>query len=638
MDHHLSQNRDRRVRGYLEELHSTCISPARREFLMKLAAAAFAAGATEIPLWARQLPPRFPIRIGGPPSNPDVIPTDPGGGGPYTPPGGQTPLTNADMKLEGFYVMPSGTGLGGVGGSGQQEWYAYRTVDMGGGDIRQRIFCVGNGGWNGDLVELEFPSTPPNTTIASAPALILIKNHGPVWRGQDAAGTQLYPAMNFTSAVTTGNFGFMWDPDLHGLWMSWELDYTGEEVANHHPDTGFIPFSGGPTTSLITAGAPIGPWGANVIPKLQSQGWSLIPTSKRTYFGNSKYAKYMWPQSGVAASPHGTNWQPITLVDPFTAPVDQKWDISQVRSLVVKSLMLHDESHPMATNILQRACNHPPEPFSALNPQEIPGQSGSEPLGLSEKSIASYICRFTSYSDWVRGVGGTNNNRGKGKDASGNFVDAYFWGRNGVPLNHTWATNNPGHAELNQIRTCIWIETPNKRGLLTLGWLAGLPPGDPEIATILASGSDPDGYPHTAYSDWSHATTKEDNAPTSQSFGYVNTSCCHLQAMNPDSPPGGTGLGAHRRTTTGWIHDTVDLITASIEGNAKHPPYSFTPVDNEFYAKNTIFPGLREWQAGPRGHTGSNAYFNETTKRLMIPWHRQASSNTRVVIAVYSIP
>ena len=169
---------------------------------------------------------------------------------------------------------------------------------------------------------------------------------------------------------------------------------------------------------------------------------------------------------------------------------------------------------------------------------------------------------------------------------------------------------DPASGENDTMKSGVWIDLPDKHGLVYFGQLVTTPDG-------YTAPNDPDGFVHMWYGD-----------PASKGTAYQH--CCHGQ----DDPWWyATGPGAHFRVPMGWIYNPNDLV-ATAKGQADL--WSRTPVST-FQWKNYV-PQLNSRY--PSGFFG-NAAFDAANRRvyLMLGGHDfiTAPPNARPLIMVFDI-
>jgi hypothetical protein len=151
---------------------------------------------------------------------------------------------------------------------------------------------------------------------------------------------------------------------------------------------------------------------------------------------------------------------------------------------------------------------------------------------------------------------------------------------------------DPAAGQDDTMNSCIWIDLPDKHGLLYFGQLVTTPQG-------YQAPGDPDGFVHLWYGD------------PFRSDGSAAKTCCHGQF---DDWWQGTGPGAHLRVPLAWIYNPDDLI-ATAKGTADL--WSRVPTTNQFEVRHLV-PTLgvsTQWTAGVFG----GVVFDAATRRLYVP-------------------
>jgi hypothetical protein len=178
----------------------------------------------------------------------------------------------------------------------------------------------------------------------------------------------------------------------------------------------------------------------------------------------------------------------------------------------------------------------------------------------------------------------------------------------GIPL---FGGPDPASGNNDTMSSCVWIDLPDKHGLLYFGQLATTPEG------YVAPG-DPDGFVH----QWYGQPIRRD--------GSAPQTCCHGQ----DDPFWqATGPGAHYRVPMGWIYNPDDLVATA---QRKADLWSRTPTSTFQWRK--YVPALK-----PRYPSGmwAGSVFDKTNRRLYALLARHdditAPPSARPVILVFDI-
>jgi hypothetical protein len=116
--------------------------------------------------------------------------------------------------------------------------------------------------------------------------------------------------------------------------------------------------------------------------------------------------------------------------------------------------------------------------------------------------------------------------------------------------------SDPAAGESDTMASMVWVDLPDKHGVLYFGQLVTTPVG-------YSAPGDPDGLVHMWYGD----PFRRDGTPAQ--------TCCHGQ----DDPWwGATGPGAHYRVPMGWIYNPNDLVATA---QKKADLWSRTPASTE---------------------------------------------------------
>jgi hypothetical protein len=168
-----------------------------------------------------------------------------------------------------------------------------------------------------------------------------------------------------------------------------------------------------------------------------------------------------------------------------------------------------------------------------------------------------------------------------------------------------WGTQNPSVGTTDGMLTALWIDLPDKHGLLYFGGLARTPEG-------YVAPYDEDGLIHRGYAQL------PDNA---QGVPV----CCHGQT---DPFFSATGPWAHVRQPMGWIYDPSTLVASATN---VAPLHSRTPVHT--FAWNTKVPQIPIQNAAPSFANGS--VLVPESRRVYVPFMR--FDNGRPVVMVFQI-
>jgi hypothetical protein len=170
---------------------------------------------------------------------------------------------------------------------------------------------------------------------------------------------------------------------------------------------------------------------------------------------------------------------------------------------------------------------------------------------------------------------------------------------------------DPAAGENDTMSSCVWIDLPDKHGLLYFGQLVTTPDG-------YTAPGDPDGYVHM----WYGAPIRTD--------GSAPLTCCHGQ----DDPFWqATGPGAHYRVQMGWIYNPTDLVATA---SKKADLWSRTPT--ETFQWRSLAPSLNSRY--PSGALSGAAFDAQTRRIYVVLRHHDKISvppNARPVLAVFDV-
>lgn len=307
---------------------------------------------------------------------------------------------------------------------------------------------------------------------------------------------------------------------------------------------GYVPIESHPTigfTSLNDTDGKwksYGPWRTEW--NCQQTRGALVPIPQRfadAYTGGNKLAVSAAMNSGIAHSPFGAILSALRLPDPFTTPADVNG--SSHITIGNQGMILHDWRHPQARDLNFRLCGWKVQYDCADGGIIVP-------------------------TDPVFGGGGAGGSAGAGENDT--------------------------------MKTCEWIDLPDKHGLLYFGQLVTTPlllDG-----TLYRAPGDPDGFVHMWYGD-----------PNSKNAPGGSQHCCHGQ----DDPWwGATGPGAHYRVPMGWIYNPNDLV-ATAQGKADL--WSRTPA-HTFQLRPTICPQMHARHSA--GAIGASAFDAERRRVYLL--------------------
>ncbi len=292
-----------------------------------------------------------------------------------------------------------------------------------------------------------------------------------------------------------------------------------------------------------------GPWRTEWTSQRTRGAFCDIPSGFSSAYTSGKGVGIMASQaSGNATSPFGAILSAISLPEPASTPADVPF--STHWTVANHGVILHDLQHRMARDTRFKHCDWK----------------------------VKYNCQ------------------------AGSIIEA------GTPL---FGGPDPAAGQSDSMTSCVWIDLPDKHGLLYFGQLVTTPEG-------YSAPGDPDGYVHL----WYGAPIRTD--------GSAPQTCCHGQ----DDPFWqATGPGAHYRVPMGWIYNPDDLVaTAQKKANL----WSRTPTSTFQWRK--YIPALK-----PRYPSGmwAGSVFDRANRRLYALLARHddvtAPPNPRPVILVFDV-
>jgi hypothetical protein len=284
--------------------------------------------------------------------------------------------------------------------------------------------------------------------------------------------------------------------------------------------------------------ASYGPWATSWLPQRTLGSMCEIPAWFATaYTGGRRVGMSAFPSSGASGGPWGACLSAARLPDPGAAP--DPWNTSQ-RSIENHGLLLHDLQHRQSRDANYKVCGW-----------NVPYDSGK---------------------------GGTMSP--------------------GQPI---WGTQDPGSGTVDAMKNCLWIDLPEKHGVLFFGQLATTPAG-------YSAPGDPDGHIHI----W-----------------YGPGTCVHGQA---DAFFQATGPATHYRQVMGWIYNPNDLIGTA---QGKTSLWGVRPTTDAFRFGN-IAPIFNQ-----KVHSrawGGNAVFDPQTRRIYVAYlHWPHPASATQLCAVFGI-
>jgi hypothetical protein len=292
-----------------------------------------------------------------------------------------------------------------------------------------------------------------------------------------------------------------------------------------------------------------GPWRTEWTSQRTRGAFCDLPPAFSSAFTSGKGVGLMASQaSGNVSSPFGAILSAVSLPDPVSTPADVASNTHW--TVANHGIILHDMQHRMARDTRYKNC------------------------GWQVK----YDCQ------------------------AGSTIDS------GIPL---FGGPDPAAGQSDTMSNCVWIDLPDKHGLLYFGQLVTTPEG-------YTAPGDPDGFVH----QWYGAPIRKD--------GSAPRTCCHGQ----DDPFWqATGPGAHYRVPMGWIYNPDDLVaTAQKKANL----WSRTPTSTFQWRK--YVPTLKARYAGGMW---AGSVFDRANRRVYALMGRQddvtVPPHERPVILVFDI-
>lgn len=269
-----------------------------------------------------------------------------------------------------------------------------------------------------------------------------------------------------------------------------------------------------------------GPWRTQWNSQRTRGAMTLVPPAFASAYTSGKRTGIMSTQSsGNAGSPFGAILSAIDLPDPTRTPADPTTSTSW--SITNHGLILHDLEHRQARDTRYKTC------------------------GWTVK----YDCRAGAVLEPGLGL------------FSGIF---------------------PAAGEDDNMTSCVWIDLPEKHGLLYFGQLVTTPAG-------YRAPGDPDGFVHLWYGD------------PFRSDGSAPKTCCHGQ----DDPWwGATGPGSHYKVPMGWIYDPAHLV-ATAQGAAS----LWSRVPTSTFQWKSYVPQLNARYGSPMF---GGAVFDPSSRRIYV--------------------
>jgi hypothetical protein len=291
-----------------------------------------------------------------------------------------------------------------------------------------------------------------------------------------------------------------------------------------------------------------GPWRTEWPSQRTRGGFCPVPSEFASKYTGGKAVGIMASQaSGNGSSPFGAVLSAMDLPDPFKTPADVTTNTHW--TIGNHGLILHDYHHRQARDVKYKSC------------------------GWKKQ----YDC------------------------AAGSTLS---------PNPGLFGGADPASGENDTMKACVWIDLPNKHGVLYFGQLVTTPDG-------YTAPGDPDGYVHMWYGDPGGA-------------GTPYQTCCHGQN---DPWWGATGPGAHYRVPMGWIYNPNDFVATA---TGKADLWSRVPTST-FQWKNSVPEMHSRYASG----FFNGAAFDAENRRIyvMLSGHDAitAPPNARPVIMVFDV-
>lgn len=417
-------------------------------------------------------------------------------------------LTMDDLEFAGYVRFPPDL---------DDLWYSYGQLAVQRTGGRLRVFSAGNATHFFPVLEYIMPEGALSKDMMTAQMMTPVKYWGTV---PDSARTKtLMSWIQAREAETAARYALD-HPDDRGritggtggstlggfLWDEnrkglWATYKDWYAPVEHHPTQLFFHLPDGGPMKIY------GPWRTEWNSQMTGGGLTAIPQSfvDANLGGGSNVAVTCY--SGGAASPFGAVLSRMRLLDPFTTPPD-----------VSVPVTVTQYPHWTVAND-----------------------------GLIRHDINTRMKRDTRYK-----ICGWNN-------------IVYDCSAPGVPTPEVGPPLFGGKLANDQdtMSSALWIDLPDKHGLLFFGQLATTPEG-------YAAPGDPDGLTHV----WYGAALSTANPKGKERY------CCHSQYdMHWDA----TGPGCHYRVAKGWVYNPSDLVAtarkeASLDSRVPASEFEFGKV------------------------------------------------------------
>lgn len=535
-----------------------------------------------------------PISGSTPPPDPPPDPPDPEG---------FENLRFSDLYLKGYIGFPSS---GTLPATGCPRGACIRKVNG-----KYRYMMMGNpgtGALNTPVLEYEEPAgTVPSLTVASAPRLTFIANHGTIGNPQYNPYSIEFdmPKIHATDRM------IQWDEDKQVFHTTWRWNYV-----QTIPGRSICMFGADPVTKAPIFTQRYGSYRMMDDANKEIMYSAYIPSDWQPYFGNSRWFLWGDMHSGVNTASFGPNLWSLNddTFDIFTTPTNPN------PLIPVKKLHFHDKELPKAINTNWRGCDWP---------------GGSHGPTIDGVTYKGYDCAYPRQATAPYNSLNVNNGR-ETYDSDNSSLNSIY---------RNWKTKDSTKAEGNNMECVIPVDLPDKKGIIHLGFLTGSPTGYVPL-NELGNPSDPDNLSHMWYADPVHASGAAYIRPNgffnsdAINGSYNNTRCCHGQASAGKWQS--TGPAAHFYVQCMWVYGLLDYIN-SYAGDLNFN--SFIPLDDEKYIRGIAesSPGSllngAQFHKGNKQVTSGGAYVDVDAREIRIILHQESTTNNGVnpVVVVWGI-
>lgn len=454
-------------------------------------------------------------------------------------PSSGTTLTTADFTYLGMMKMPTAQPFANTDFSFSQALMTGRRVSG-----SPSLFISGPergsnvGADPADLNEISLPAENTLTTdVTTCPRATLIRSWdtGTVWKGTILPNSG--PPDNNYAKIT----GIHYVERGNGAELFWTY-------ASAYGNPGEFPNLKTSVLNNVGTSTDKGPWGASAGWE-NTCGWFVpVPASVQAATGCGPYAVGAQVRGNAGGSPWGVNLQTLNM--PFSTPPDPNGG----QSVTSRTAIYHGSTTPQARNTNYRFC------APNLANQSYPCSGGAVLSASNDGAPAS--------------PAGT-----PGPFPVFGLPQQYYPGI-GVTLD--W------------IDCMVWIDGPNKQGVLAFGQL---------VETIsIANG-------------FSYDLTYAGTDPTHAHTGYGGNPCCHNQS-DPTFEANGPYAGS--LVNYGWIYDPADLtriLNGQLAPAGASPTQTFTmaSLTGGGQSQNVGIPVQRL-----RKYAFGGAWFDATAKRLYL--------------------